>query len=97
MTYEEFKSWQAYYLVEPWGFHDREYRTASLLAQMWNVRVQKRQNIKQVKDFYRDMPSLLEEHHQQAIKAQERRAKMKTASKQEKIRMIAESFLGGGS
>jgi hypothetical protein len=54
LPYPEYKSWQLFHMIEPWGFADREYRTAALMAQMYNVRVQKRSQAKKVTVWMRD-------------------------------------------
>jgi len=51
----EYNSWRAFYLLEPWGWQDREYRTAAQMAMLFNVNKGKRVHAKKVKDFVRDM------------------------------------------
>lgn len=92
MPYEEFEAWQHYYLLEPWGWHDREYRTGATLAMMANVNASKKSQTKNATDFMRDMPSLIAK----AIAEQKRqeRAKdiFKTASAAERKRMIVNAL-----
>ena len=56
MSYSEFHSWQLFYLLEPWGFADREYRTSALLAQIYNSKVEKKSKLKKLTHWMRDMP-----------------------------------------
>lgn len=56
MPYAEYRAWQIYYLIEPFGFHNDEYRTAIMLTMQYNANRGKGK-AKQVKDFYRDMPA----------------------------------------
>jgi len=44
-----------FYLLEPFGFPDEEYRTAAALTLLYNINAGKGKN-KDVKDFMRDMP-----------------------------------------
>lgn len=37
LPYAEFRAWQMFYLLEPWGWHDEEYRTASVLTMLYNA------------------------------------------------------------
>ena len=37
MPYPEFRRWQLFYMLEPWGWQDNEYKTASLLAMLYNA------------------------------------------------------------
>lgn len=37
----EYRSWQIFNLVEPWGFEDREYRTAIILTMLHNINAPK--------------------------------------------------------
>jgi hypothetical protein len=92
MSYDEFTSWQAFYLLEPWGWEDREYRTASLLAQMVNVNVAKRKDQKETADYVRDMPKLISQAVLQQKKEVDLREKYLQADPKEKARMIAASF-----
>lgn len=93
MPYEEFQNWRTFYQLEPWGWHDREYRTASLLAMLVNINV-KRQHRKNTDEFMRDMPKLIEKAYREFEYEQEMRNRYKTAGKAERAKMIARS-LGG--
>lgn len=94
LPYEEFVSWQHFYSLEPWGWHDREYRTAALLTMLVNVNVNKRANQKDVKDFVRDMPRLVEKAYMELEYEEDMREKFRQASKAERARMIAAHFGG---
>lgn len=54
MPYPEFQRWQLYDLVEPIGWPNEEYRTAELLAMLYNANRGKGR-AKEVKDFMRDI------------------------------------------
>ena len=92
LPFDEFMSWKMFYRIEPWGWHDNEYRTAAMLAQMWNTRISKRSQAKKIKDFMRDMPDLLIRGYQELERESALREKMATASKEERKRMIAKSL-----
>jgi hypothetical protein len=92
MPYEEFASWQTFYLIEPWGWYDREYRTGALLAKIHNSNVTKRADAKDVKDFVRDMPKLVANEIQRMRLEEKVQEKYRNASRQERARMIAASF-----
>ena len=65
MPYPEFRSWQIFSLLEPFGFHDTEYRTAAQLAMLYNVNRSKGK-AKDVKDFMREPDkAILEELRKQ--------------------------------
>jgi len=50
----EFMRWQLYYQVEPFGWQSDEYRTAVILAMLYNINRGKRQRAKYAEDFMRD-------------------------------------------
>lgn len=52
LPYAEFKRWYYFYLLEPWGWHDREARTSMLLTAVLRAGGNKKAK---VEDFYRDM------------------------------------------
>ena len=54
IPYAEFKSWQFFSMIEPFGFHDDEYRTAAILAMLYNINKGKGR-AKDVSDFMRDL------------------------------------------
>lgn len=58
LSYPEFRSWQLFYLLEPFGFEDREYRTASQLAMLYNINRGKGK-AKDAKEFMRDMKKVV--------------------------------------
>jgi hypothetical protein len=105
MSYQEFKSWQMFYLIEPWGWYDREYRTAALLAMMVNVNTGKKSKIKTEKDFMRDMPKLIDRAYSKSQSEANMRERLLEANIVERRRMIAQAFgtivknvkIGGGS
>ena len=92
LSYDEWSSWRTFYQIEPWGFHDQEYRTASMLAMMANVNMSKKSRPKKVSDFIRNMPKLLERAYQ-GIKDQiALKEKYQNATIRERRQMIANSL-----
>ena len=55
LPFPEFLKWQIFSLVEPFGFPDREYRTAAVLTQLHNQSVTRRSQRKKVSAVMRDM------------------------------------------
>lgn len=76
------------------GLARPEYRTAALLTMLVNVNVNKRANQKDVKDFVRDMPRLVEKAYMELEYEEDMREKFRQASKAERARMIAAHFGG---
>jgi hypothetical protein len=54
MPYPEYRSWELFYLLEPWGWHNDEYHAAVHMAMLYNINRGKGK-AKEVKDFMRDM------------------------------------------
>lgn len=54
MPYPQFRRWQLYYALEPWGWENDEYRTAALLAMLYNA-YRGKNKAKEPKHFIRDM------------------------------------------
>ena len=92
----EVRLWRLYYEIEPWGFHDDEYRTAALMMIVHNSNITKRSQAKKVKDFMRDMPKEVQAGYNRLVKEQQMKEQMKSMTREEKIAMISKSFLGGG-
>ena len=61
LPYPEFLEWIAFSQIEPFGWHDREYRTAAQLSMLYNVNAGKGKS-KLTSDFIRNMPSLIKKH-----------------------------------
>lgn len=59
LPYPEFRSWQIYYLLEPWGWENLEYLAGSVLAMLYNVNRGKKGKAKEPKHFMRDMEAAL--------------------------------------
>jgi hypothetical protein len=91
MPYEEFVSWKTFFVIEPWGWHDREYRTASLLAMLLNINV-KKEHQKSVKDFYRDMVEGIDHAVNEQKKEVLLKEQFKKANRQQKAEMIRRSL-----
>lgn len=67
LPYPLYKRWQIYFMLEPWGFPDQEYRTAAVLAQINNSHVQKRSQLQKVDKRMRDMTKGILKHLQNLI------------------------------
>lgn len=59
LPYPEYRRWQLLYMLEPWGFPDKEYRTAAVIAQLHNNNTAKRSDLKTPDYFMRDMVDIL--------------------------------------
>jgi len=94
MPYPEYASWKRFYLIEPFGWHNEEYRTAAILTMLVNTAVSKKKDQKKIEDYIRDMPKLLEKAYREQEKQQELSVQFKHMSREEKKLMIAKSFLG---
>lgn len=92
LPYEEFQSWKHFYSYEPWGWHDVEYRTGLIAALLWNTHTGKKSQAKKISDYVRDMPKLIEQEYLERKRTEELAEKMRTASKEEKKRMIMQSL-----
>ena len=61
LPYPEYRSWELFYLLEPWGWQNEEYHAAALMTLLYNVNAGKGKG-KKVEDFMRDLgKTLLEE------------------------------------
>ena len=58
MPYPEYRSWEMFYIIEPFGFHNQEYLNASNLAMLYNINKGKGKT-KETKDFMRDIPKAI--------------------------------------
>ena len=83
MSYEEYVSWRTFYALEPWGWHDREYRTASIMTLLLNLRVD-RSHQKKISYFYRNM---FESQSTQSM-----RERYLNATPSQRVKMIAASL-----
>ena len=92
MTNREFKSWQMFYLIEPWGWHDQEYRTAVLLEMLVNINTAKKSERVSAKDFIRDMPKLLEDAYRSQLQQDTTRDRLLKANITERKQMIARAL-----
>jgi len=89
---EEFESWQLFYMIEPWGWHDNEYRTGAVLAMLNNVNISKKKDIKKEVDYMRDMPDLIMKAYRNMGTKDKMREKLLKASINERRQMIAKAF-----
>ena len=55
MPYPEYRSWQLFYMIEPWGWQNDEYHSALLAATLYNSNVTKKGNLKKIDSFMRKM------------------------------------------
>ena len=81
-------------MIEPFGFPDREYRTAAMLTMTHNVNAKKP---KKIKEFYRDMPREIVAAVQREISSLEyldRLEEMTPEQRREHIRQKARSIFG---
>jgi hypothetical protein len=88
----EYRSWRAYYKVEPFGWQNDEYRLAYLMALLYNKSVSKRSDAKSTKDFMRDPEKAIENRYNEA----KLREKWLKATKKERMQMLAATFGGAG-
>lgn len=58
LPYPEFRAWQVFYALEPWGWHNDEFHAANLLAMLYNINRGKGK-AKDAKDFIRNMETAL--------------------------------------
>jgi hypothetical protein len=89
MTNQEYRSWRAYYKLEPFGWQDREYRTAAIVAMLHNVNAK---YTRKVGYFMRDPEKAVNDQINQA-KARE---KWLSATKQERMAMLHASISAMG-
>lgn len=85
LSNEEYRSWRAYYQLEPFGWQNQEYQTAAIIAMIHNVNAKK---AKKVSDFMRDPERSIREHDSQT----DQREKWKNASKEERLAMLRGSM-----
>jgi hypothetical protein len=55
LPYPEYRSWQIYYMLEPWGWHNEEYLAAAQIAMIHNTNVAKTKDAKKPSVYMRDM------------------------------------------
>ncbi len=55
MPYPQYRRYQLFYMLEPWGWHDKEERDARALAMLHNVNVWKLADQRPPKDYIRDL------------------------------------------
>lgn len=58
LPYPEFRAWQVYYALEPWGWHNEEFHAANLLAMLFNINRGKGKP-RDAKEFMRNMEKAL--------------------------------------
>lgn len=75
LPYREYQLWRLFYLVEPWGFNDMEYRLSALLAKLHNTNVAKKTQAKPISFFIRDMPKEVLKAIRREIKKEEASSK----------------------
>ena len=92
MPAEEFEAWQLFYMIEPWGWHDNEYRTGATLAMLNNVNVSKKKDLKKEVDYMRDMPKLIMKAYNNMGAKDKMRERLLKVGIEERKRMIAKAF-----
>lgn len=71
LPYPEYKNWQLFYSVEPWGWYPQEYRLARLLALLININRSKNTPLVQPEDFMRDINKVIQEKEDEQIMMKE--------------------------
>jgi hypothetical protein len=89
---EEYESWKLYYQIEPFGWHDNEYRMGAILAMLNNVNASKKKDAKKESDYMRDMPKLIMRAYQNMSAEDKRRERLLKASIEERRQLIAQAF-----
>ena len=89
---EEFESWQLFYMIEPWGWNDNEYRTGAVLAMLNNVNISKKKDTKKESDYMRDMPKLVMKAYNNMGVKDKMRERLLKAGIEERRQMIAQAF-----
>ena len=84
LTYPEFRSWQLFYLLEPWGWQNDEYYAAVNIAMQYNINRGKAK-VKEPKEFIRDMQGEL-------LKQLEAERDITEMSKDEIIKQVKKDF-----
>lgn len=59
LSYPEYKSWQLFYSVEPWGWHINELRLGRLLALIFNIFRPKNVSPVRGEDFVSDIKEII--------------------------------------
>ena len=95
IPYDEFRGWKAFYWLEPFGWHDREYRLANVLTIIANTHRDSKSAPRRITDFIRDMPKAIERHVYEREQEKELRKKYENATPLEKARMVG--FALGGA
>ena len=84
MPYPEFRSWQIFYMLEPWGWENEEYLSAAQIATQYNINRGKGKPAKQPKEFMRDLRKM--------ILAEVQKPALETLSREELIKIIKQDF-----
>lgn len=84
MPYEEYRQWKLFYLLEPWGFQEREYQFALLLAKINNVHATKKSQTVKPIAYIRDMGKELLKYFKKEIEQDEIALLLDTEEGQEK-------------
>ena len=71
MTYREFKEWQAFYRLEPWGEWIEDMRSARRDMMFANAHRGKNKDVYPLKDFLFDWSGMLEAARQAALEEEE--------------------------
>jgi hypothetical protein len=91
----EYRGWQQFYAIEPWGWQNDEYHFASILAILYNVnRDPKKKKAKPASDFMRNMIEGIEK----AILQRKQEIDFENMSREEKRKLlipIVKNLFGG--
>lgn len=91
MPAPEFRRWQLFYILEPWGWHNEEYQTAAMRSMIYNVNAE-RKHQKGVETFTRDMLKLIEAEMTQEERNHQARIKFEKMDIEERKQVIAKIF-----
>jgi hypothetical protein len=85
LSYPEYRSWQLFYLLEPWGWENEEINTVRIIAMIHNAASQ---TAKAPSEFLRDplneiLNQLKEKSNLEDLPLEERRKKILQAVKQD--------------
>lgn len=92
MPEPDYRSWELYYLLEPWGWPDREYRTAAIMTAVFNAQGPKRP--REISEFIRDMEAEILAYIENEMNQEDEMEKLQRMSLPERRRYFA-SLLSG--
>jgi len=84
LPYPEYRSWELFYLLEPWDFENDEYRSAAVLAMLYNINRSKGKP-KEVKEFMRNLED-------EVLKMVHEQPSLSELSRDELIKQVKKDF-----